>query len=202
MTAEPGTTEAPRKIVVLVSGTGTILQSLIDAERDSAVATDYKIIAVGADKPDIEGLARAERAGIPTFVVNPLKSSSRVEWDQALAERLSDYRPDWVVSAGFMRILGPQVLRKFPNRIINTHPSLLPSFPGAHAIDDALSHGVKVTGCTVHIVDSGVDTGPILAQVAVLVESGDDSETLHERVKQVERKLLIDTINQLCTQDQ
>ncbi|MFZ1362845.1 MAG: phosphoribosylglycinamide formyltransferase [Candidatus Nanopelagicales bacterium] len=202
MTAEPGTTEAPRKIVVLVSGTGTILQSLIDAERDSAVATDYKIIAVGADKPDIEGLARAERAGIPTFVVNPLKSSSRVEWDQALAERLSDYRPDWVVSAGFMRILGPQVLRKFPNRIINTHPSLLPSFPGAHAIDDALSHGVKVTGCTVHIVDSGVDTGPILAQVAVSVESGDDSETLHERVKQVERKLLIDTINQLCTQDQ
>lgn len=202
MTAESGSFEAPRKIVVLVSGSGTILQSLIDAERDSTVTTNYKIIAVGADKPDIEGLARAERAGIPTFVVNPLKSSSRVEWDQALAERLSDYRPDWVVSAGFMRILGPQVLRKFPDRIINTHPSLLPSFPGAHAIDDALAHGVKVTGCTVHIIDSGVDTGPILAQVAVKIEPGDSSETLHERVKQVERKLLVDTINQLGTHDQ
>lgn len=202
MTAETSAVRAPRKIVVLVSGSGTILQSLIDAERDAAVITDYTIVAVGADKPDIEGLGRAERAGIPTFVVNPLKSSSRVEWDQALAERLSDYQPEWVVSAGFMRILGPQVLRKFPNKIINTHPSLLPSFPGAHAVDDALAHGVKVTGCTVHIVDSGVDTGPILAQVAVPVEPDDDADTLHERVKQVERKLLLDTINKLCTQDQ
>lgn len=202
MTAETSAVRAPRKIVVLVSGSGTILQSLIDAERDSLVTTDYTIVAVGADKPDIEGLGRAESAGIPTFVVNPLKSSSRIEWDQALAERLSDYQPEWVVSAGFMRILGPQVLRKFPNKIINTHPSLLPSFPGAHAVDDALAHGVKVTGCTVHIVDSGVDTGPILAQVAVPVEPDDDADTLHERVKQVERKLLLDTINKLCTQDQ
>ena len=185
---------------MLISGSGTNLQALIDAEQDPSVETNYTIIGVGADKPDIEGLARAERAGIPTFVVNPLKSSSRVEWDQALAERLSDYQPNWVVSAGFMRILGPQVLRKFDNRIVNTHPSLLPSFPGAHAIDDALAHGVKITGCTIHLVDSGVDTGPILAQAAVKVEPGDDSDILHERVKQVERSLLLKTINKICTQ--
>ena len=185
---------------MLISGSGTNLQALIDAEQDPSVETNYTIIGVGADKPDIEGLARAERAGIPTFVVNPLKSSSRVEWDQALAERLSDYLPNWVVSAGFMRFLGPQVLRKFDNRIVNTHPSLLPSFPGAHAIDDALAHGVKITGCTIHLVDSGVDTGPILAQAAVKVEPGDDSDILHERVKQVERSLLLTTINRLCTQ--
>ncbi len=191
----------PSKIVVLVSGSGTILQSLIDAEQDLAIDTRYTIVSVGSDKPEIEGLARAERAGIPTFIVDPTKSSSRIEWDQALAERLSDYQPDWVVSAGFMRILGPQVLRKFPNRIINTHPSLLPSFPGAHAVDDALAHGVKVTGTTVHIVDSGVDTGPILAQAAVPVEPSDDAGTLHERVKQVERKLLLNTVNTLCSQD-
>lgn len=189
----------PAKIVVLVSGSGTNLQALIDAQNDPLVETAFTIVAVGADKPDIEGLERAERAGISTFVVNPLKSSSRVEWDQALAERLMDYQPDWVVSAGFMRILGPQVLRKLTNRIVNTHPSLLPSFPGAHAIDDALAHGVKITGCTIHLVDSGVDTGPILAQAAVPVEPGDTADSLHERVKQVERSLLLNTVNRLCT---
>lgn len=190
----------PSRIVVLVSGSGTNLQALIDAELDPAVPTDFTIAAVGADKSEIEGLARAERAGIPTFVVNPKTSSSRIEWDQALAERLVDYQPDWVVSAGFMRILGPQVLRKFPNRIVNTHPSLLPSFPGAHAVSDALAHGVKVTGCTIHLVDSGVDTGPILAQAAVPILPEDDVDSLHDRVKQVERSLLLATVNKLCTQ--
>lgn len=196
--AAPDTATPTSKIVVLISGSGTNLQALIDAEQDPSVATNYSIVAVGADKAEIAGLSRAERVGIPTFVVNPKTSSSRIEWDQALAERLSDYQPDWVVSAGFMRILGPQVLRKFSNRIINTHPSLLPAFPGAHAVDDALAHGVKVTGCTIHLVDSGVDTGPILAQIAVPIESKDDAESLHERIKQTERTLLVSTLNQLC----
>jgi phosphoribosylglycinamide formyltransferase-1 len=142
-------------------------------------------------------LARAEQAGIPVFVERPADHPDRPAWDAALLARLRAFDPDWVVSAGFMRILGPSVVDAFPGRIVNTHPALLPAFAGAHGVRDALRYGVKVTGCTVHVVDHGVDTGPILAQRAVEVLPGDDEASLHERIKEVERTLLVETLAQL-----
>lgn len=185
------------RLVVLISGTGSNLQALIDA-----TGADYpaQVVAVGADRAGIAGLDRATAAGIPTFVVNPGEYSDRDAWDQALALEIQRYEPDWVVSAGFMRILREHVLRAFPDRIVNTHPALLPAFPGAHAVRDAIAYGVKVTGCTVHLVDAGVDTGPVLAQASVELLRDDDEESLHERIKVLERELLVDTIGQLCRQ--
>lgn len=185
------------RLVVLISGTGSNLQALIDA-----TGADYpaQVVAVGADRAGIAGLDRATAAGIPTFVVNPGEYSDRDAWDQALALEIQGYEPDWVVSAGFMRILREHVLRAFPDRIVNTHPALLPAFPGAHAVRDAIAYGVKVTGCTVHLVDAGVDTGPVLAQASVELLRDDDEESLHERIKVLERELLVDTIGQLCRQ--
>jgi phosphoribosylglycinamide formyltransferase 1 len=179
-----------------VSGSGTLLQALIDA----SAASDYpvKVVAVGADRLGIEGLARAERATIPNFAVRLADHPSRQSWDSALTNALDAYRPDLVVSAGFMKILGPTFLAGFGGRILNTHPALLPSFPGAHPVADALEHGVKVTGCTVHLVDAGVDTGPILAQHAVTVESDDSETDLHERIKVVERRMLVDVVGRLA----
>lgn len=184
------------RLVVLISGSGTNLQALIDASQ----AEDFPatIVAVGSDNPQATGLARAQAAGIATFVVPPKDFDSRQQWDVELAGRIVEYQPDWVVSAGFMRILGSAVLDSFPQRIINTHPALLPSFPGAHAVRDALSYGVTVTGCTVHIVDAGVDTGPVLAQQAVEVLPDDDEESVHERIKVVERQLLVQMVDKLC----
>jgi phosphoribosylglycinamide formyltransferase-1 len=127
--------------------------------------------------------------------------SDRAQWDAELAVAIAAHNPDWVVSAGFMRILGPEVLAQFPNRIVNTHPALLPSFPGAHAVADALAYGVTVTGCTVHLVDAGVDTGPVLAQQAVSVKVDDTEESLHERIKSVERELLVEVVQRLCRHD-
>jgi phosphoribosylglycinamide formyltransferase-1 len=193
----------PARIVVLVSGSGTLLQELLDvAEREEYPA---KVIAVGADRHGIEGLARAERAGVPGFVVRTRDFADRAAWDHALTEAVAEHQPDLVVSAGFMKILGPGFLSRFPNRVINTHPALLPSFPGAHAVREALEYGVKVTGCTVHLVDGGVDTGPILAQEPVFVCPGDSESELHERIKTVERRLLVDVVAELavdgCTVD-
>lgn len=183
------------RLVVLVSGGGTNLQALLDAHQDA-----YEIVAVIADRADAGGLARAAAAGIPTLVVDPGDHPDRAAWDHALAASITSCHPEWVVCAGFMRILGPDVLAAFPARVVNTHPALLPAFPGAHGVRDALDYGVQVTGCTVHLVDAGVDTGPILAQRAVEVREGEDEAALHERIKVVERELLVDIVTRLCAQ--
>ncbi|GAB3437137.1 hypothetical protein GCM10027436_16690 [Actinophytocola sediminis] len=182
----------PVRVVVLVSGSGTLLQSVLDASTTPRFPV--RVVAVGADRPGIEGLARAERAGVPGFVVRLGDHADRAAWDVALADAVAAYQPDLVVSAGFMKILGPAFLARFAGRVVNTHPALLPAFPGAHAVADALAYGVAVTGCTVHLVDAGVDTGPIVAQQAVAVAPDDDVATLHERIKVVERRLLVEVI--------
>lgn len=192
--------------MVLVSGSGTNLQALLDASAGDACgdvhgdvhgdAYGATVVAVGADRDGVEGLARAERAGVPTFVERVGDHPSRDEWDESLAARIAEHRPDLVVSAGFMKILGPRVLASFP--VVNTHPALLPAFPGAHAVRDALAYGVRVTGCTVHLVDAGVDTGPVIAQEAVAVRDGDDERSLHERIKTVERRLLVEVVGRMA----
>jgi phosphoribosylglycinamide formyltransferase-1 len=180
---------------VLVSGAGTNLQALIDA----CACPDYgaEVVAVGADRPGIEGLARAERAGIPTFVHRLADYPDRAAWDRALADSCAAAKPDLVISAGFMKLVGEPFLGRFGGAFINTHPSLLPSFPGMHAPRDALEYGVTVTGCTVFLVDTGVDAGPVVAQAAVPVFRGDDERSLHERIKAVERGLLVDTVGRM-----
>jgi phosphoribosylglycinamide formyltransferase-1 len=183
-------------VIVLVSGVGSNLQALIDASRDPAYGA--AIVAVGADRTDIEALARAERAGIPTFVVELPDFDSRADWDIALTQQAAKYDPDLVVLAGFMKLVGPAFLDRFAGRIVNTHPSLLPSFPGAHGPRDALDHGVKVTGATLFYVDAGLDEGPIIAQVPVPVEPGDDVESLHERIKVAERDMLTAWVGRLA----
>ncbi len=183
------------RLVVLVSGGGTNLQALIDATK----TPDYgaEIVAVGADRDGIEGLTRAERAGITTFVVEPAEFDDRVDWDLELAEVVAAHEPDVVILAGFMRLVGPAFLGLFGGRTVNTHPSLLPSFPGMQAPQDALDYGVKVTGATLFVVDDGVDTGPIIAQVPVPVLDDDDVETLHERIKVSERTMLVEWVGRL-----
>jgi formyltetrahydrofolate-dependent phosphoribosylglycinamide formyltransferase len=190
----------PARIVVLASGSGTLLQSVIDAAATERLAAE--IVAVGSDVPGVMALTRAEQAGIPVFVERPADHPNRRAWDIALLAHLRSFDPDWVVSAGFMRILGATVVDAFPGRIVNTHPALLPAFAGAHGVRDALRYGVKVTGCTVHVVDHGVDTGPILAQRAVEVLPGDDEASLHERIKEVERTLLVETLARLIGENQ
>lgn len=186
---------APARVVVLASGTGSLLQSLLDA-----AVGDYpaRVVAVGTDRA-CRAITIAADAAIPSYTVRLGDHPDRAAWDAALTAATADHEPDLIVSAGFMKILGSQFLTRFPGRVINTHPALLPSFPGAHAVPDALAYGVKVTGCTVHAVDAGMDTGPILAQEAVAVEDGDDEETLHERIKTVERRLLVDVLAALAT---
>ena len=183
------------RLLVLVSGAGTLLQALLDAQASGDLAAE--VVAVGADRPGIEGLARAERAGVPTFVVRLGDFAERADWDAALTEACAAHTPDLVVSAGFMKLFGAAFLDRFGDRTINTHPALLPAFPGMHAAADALAAGVDVTGATVFRVDAGIDSGEILAQEPVPVLPGDDVETLHERIKIVERRLLVDTVNQL-----
>ncbi|MFI7698341.1 phosphoribosylglycinamide formyltransferase [Nonomuraea sp. NPDC049480] len=182
------------RLVVLVSGSGTNLQALLDASADPSYGA--RVVAVGADREGIEGLARATRAGIPTFVEKLGDYATRADWDAAIAAKIASYEPDLVVSAGFMKILGKPTLDAFP--VLNTHPALLPSFPGAHGVRDALAHGVKVTGCTVMLADEGVDTGPIVAQEAVPVLPDDDEATLHERIKTVERRLLVEIVGRMA----
>lgn len=184
----------PARVVALVSGVGTLLQALLDA-----AGPDYpaQIVAVGADRPGAGGLRRAEKSGLPAFVVEVARHPDRGSWDAALTEAVASYAPDLVVTAGFMRLLGPAFLDRFAGRIVNSHPSLLPAFPGPRAVADALAHGVRVTGTTVHLVDAGMDTGPIVAQRAVEVRPGDTEEQLHERIKLVERRLLVDVVADL-----
>ncbi|NYI07961.1 phosphoribosylglycinamide formyltransferase [Allostreptomyces psammosilenae] len=192
----PARTPGPARLVVLVSGSGTNLQALIDACADPSYGA--RVVAVGSDRLGIAGLERAERAGIPTFTASLADFPDRAAWDHALTEATAAHDPDLVVSAGFMKIVGAQFLARFAGRIVNTHPALLPAFPGAHGVRDALAYGAKVTGCTVHLVDEGVDTGPIIAQGAVPVLPEDDEDTLHERIKQVERSLLVDVVGRIA----
>ncbi|PYC78106.1 phosphoribosylglycinamide formyltransferase [Streptomyces tateyamensis] len=197
--AFPPPVDRPARLVVLVSGSGTNLQALLDAVADPAYGAE--IVAVGADRDGIAGLTRAERAGVPTFVHRIKDHADRADWDAALTASVERHRPDLVVTAGFMKILGARFMAAFAGRIVNTHPALLPAFPGAHGVADALAYGVRVTGCTVHLVDAGVDTGPIIAQGVVEVldaDHADGGEALHERIKTVERRLLVEIVGRLA----
>ena len=184
------------RVVVLVSGSGTTLQALVDAARDRQYPA--QVVAVGADRDGIAALNRAAAAGVPTFVCRVADHPTRDAWDAALTDTVAGYAPDLVVSAGFLKLAGPHFLARFGGRYDNTHPALLPSFPGMHGARDALEHGVKVTGCTLFLVDAGVDTGPILAQAAVPVLDDDDEESLHERIKVAERALLVDAVARMA----
>ncbi len=186
----------PARVVVLVSGSGTLLQALLDATADPGYPA--QVVAVGADRSGIEGLARAGRAGVPTFVESVRAHPDRMAWNAALTATVAAHRPDLIVSAGFMKILGAAFLKEIGCPMINTHPALLPAFPGAHPVADTLAYGVKVTGATVHLVDDGVDTGPVLAQAAVEVRPGDTVDELHERIKIEERRLLVGTVAALA----
>jgi phosphoribosylglycinamide formyltransferase 1 len=186
----------PARLVVLVSGAGTNLQALLDAGSDPAYGA--RVVAVGADRAGIEGLARAERAGVPTFVHRVKDHPTREDWDAALTASCRAHAPDLVVLAGFMKLTGAAFLAEFGGRCVNTHPALSPSFPGMHAPADALAYGVKVSGATLFVVDAGVDTGPIVAQVAVPVEDGDDESALHERIKVAERSMLVATVGRMA----
>jgi phosphoribosylglycinamide formyltransferase 1 len=184
------------RLVVLVSGAGTNLQALIDACADPAYGAE--VVAVGADRDGIEALRRAEKAEIPTFVLRVGDHPSREAWDEALASRVASFQPDLVVLAGFMRLTGQAFLSRFGGRAVNTHPALSPAFPGLHGPQDALEYGVKVSGCTLFIVDDGVDTGPIVAQAAVPVEDDDTAEALHERIKVIERAMLVEYVGRMA----
>ncbi len=181
---------------MLASGTGSLLRSLLEATRQPGYPAT--VVAVGVDR-DCAATEHAEAFGVSSFKVALRDFADRAEWDVALTEVVAAFEPDLVVSAGFMKILGPAFMDRFGGRIINTHPALLPAFPGAHGVRDALAYGVRVTGSTVHLVDTGVDTGPILAQEAVTVLPDDDEDTLHERIKVVERRLLAEVVAAVAT---
>jgi phosphoribosylglycinamide formyltransferase-1 len=182
-------------LVVLASGTGSLLESLLDAATGDYPA---RVVAVGTDRA-CRALDVAAAASVPAYTVRLGDHPDRAAWDAAITAATAEHRPDLVVSAGFMKILGREFLSRFLGRVVNTHPALLPAFPGAHAVLEALTYGVRLTGCTVHLVDEGVDTGPILAQEAVPVLDGDDEASLHERIKVVERQLLVDVLAAMAT---
>lgn len=184
------------RVVVLVSGAGSNLAALLAAHDDDAYGA--RVVGVVSDKAAAGGLEIARAAGVPTAVVAPADFEDRAAWDRALARSVSVFSPDLVVSAGFMRILGAAFLTEFGGRTVNTHPALLPSFPGAHGVRDALAYGVRVTGATFHVVDAGVDTGPIIAQTVVEVLDDDDEESLHERIKVAEREMLVAQVGRLA----
>ena len=156
------------------------------------------MVAVASDRPQSRALQRAQDAGVPAVAVALGDSSDRARWNLDLADAVAAHEPDLVVLAGFMRLLAPGFLDRFPQRVVNTHPALLPSFPGAHAVADALAYGVKVSGVTVHLVDEGVDTGPVVAQAAVPVLDGDDEAALQARIQEVERPLYVDAVGRLA----
>jgi phosphoribosylglycinamide formyltransferase-1 len=184
------------RLVVLASGSGTTLQALLDAS--AAPSFGAQVVAVGTDRTGIEAIARAERAGAETFTCRTSQYGERDEWDAALADAVAAYEPDLVISAGFMKLVGPHFLKTFGGRFVNSHPALLPAFPGMHGARDALEHGVKITGCTLFVVDDGVDTGPIIAQTAVPVLDTDDEAALHERIKIAEREMLVEYIGRMA----
>jgi phosphoribosylglycinamide formyltransferase 1 len=172
------------------------LQALLDAS--AAPSFGAQVVAVGTDRAGIEAIARAERAGAETFTCRTSQYGDRDEWDAALTDAVAAYEPDLVISAGFMKLVGPHFLKTFGGRFVNSHPALLPAFPGMHGARDALEHGVKITGCTLFVVDDGVDTGPIIAQVPVPVLDADDEASLHERIKVAERDMLVDYIGRMA----
>jgi phosphoribosylglycinamide formyltransferase-1 len=181
---------------VLASGSGSTLQALLDAAADPAYGA--QVVAVGSDEPEARALERARAAGVEAFAVALADSPDRGAWNLALADAVAEHAPGLVVCAGFMRILSSDFLARFPSRVVNTHPALLPSFPGAHAVADALAYGVRVTGVTVHLVDAGVDTGPVVAQAAVPVLPGDTEASLHARIQDVERPLVVEAVRRLA----
>jgi phosphoribosylglycinamide formyltransferase-1 len=183
------------RLVVLASGSGSTLQALLDAHDLGA-----EIVAVGSDRPGIGALDRAEQAGVATFTVRLSDFATRADWDRALTDAVAAHEPDLVISAGFMKLVGKDFLARFEDRYINSHPALLPSFPGMHGPRDALEYGVKVTGCTLFVVDDGVDTGPIIAQATVPVLDSDDEATLHERIKIAERAMLVEQVGLMARQ--
>ena len=184
------------RLVVLVSGSGTTLQALLDAADNPAWGA--QVVAVGADREGTLGEKRAADRGIPTFVRRVPDFPTREAWDAEMAEVVASYDPTLVVSAGFMKLAGATFLERFAGRYVNTHPALLPSFPGMHGARDALEHGVKVTGATLFVVDGGIDTGPIVAQTAVPVLDDDTEDTLHERIKVAERAMLVDAVGRMA----
>jgi phosphoribosylglycinamide formyltransferase 1 len=186
---------APARLVVLISGSGSNLQALLDACEDPAYGA--QVVAVGADREGIAGLDRAAAAGVPTFVHKVKDHAERASWDRALTASVAEYKPDLVISAGFLKLVGDDFLGAFGDRYINTHNALLPAFPGIHGPRDALEYGVKVAGATLFFVDGGVDTGPIISQVVVPVEDDDTEETLTERIKEVERRQLVEWVGRL-----
>jgi phosphoribosylglycinamide formyltransferase 1 len=184
------------RLVVLVSGTGSNLEALLAAHQVPAFGA--RVVGVISDRSDIRALEIARAAGVPTAVVSLRDFEDRAAWDVALTEAVAVFSPDVVVLAGFMKLVGPPFLARFENRVVNTHPALLPSFPGAHGVRDALAYGVTVSGCSVIVVDGGIDAGPILAQEAVPVMPDDDESSLHERIKVVERRLLVDVVGRIA----
>ncbi len=194
----PAVTEDPLtvRLAVLVSGTGSNLRALLQAAADPAYGAE--VVAVGSDRGEVPALDLAAAAGVPHLVVRVSDFPNRLAWDRALADAVSAYRPDLVILAGFMKIVGEEFLSRFPQQVVNTHPTLLPAFPGAHPVRDTLAYGVKLTGATVHLVDAGIDSGPVIAQAAVRVLPGDSEETLHERIKGVERSLLVETVGHMA----
>lgn len=193
------------RIVLLASGSGTLTQAVLDAfaESESGPAGDHgvEIAAIGSDSPSAGVLERARAHSVPTFVLSPKDCADRDDWNLRLRDIVAEHRPDWIVSAGFMRILGASFIAAFDKRIINTHPALLPAFPGAHGVRDALAHGVRITGGTIHLVDAGVDTGPIITQYAVPITDEDTEETVHERIKARERAELVRLLAHLAHHD-
>ena len=183
-------------VVILLSGAGTTMAPLLAAAAGETFGAS--VAAVGSDRPSAPGLELAAAQGVATFVVDASQYPNRVTWSAALADTVAGYHPDLVLCAGLMRILDPLFLNRFPGRVVNSHPSLLPAFPGAVAVSDALAYGVQVTGATLHLVDAGVDTGPIIAQVPVPVLVDDDESSLHERIKTAERQMLLDLIPRLA----
>lgn len=181
---------------MLASGTGNTLQAILDATADPSYGA--QVVAVGTDRPGVRALERAETAGVAAFTVALADCPDRATWNLALADAVAAHAPDLVVCAGFMRILSADFLARFPSRVVNTHPALLPSFPGAHAVADALAYGVRISGVTVHFVDEGVDTGPVVAQAAVPVEQDDDEASLHARIQGVEQPLYVEAIGRLA----
>jgi phosphoribosylglycinamide formyltransferase 1 len=184
------------RLVVLVSGAGTNLQALLDACASESYGA--RVVAVGADRDGIAALARARAAGTATFTLRVRDFPARDDWDLALTAACAGFEPDLIILAGFMKLVGADFLAAFGGRVINTHPALLPSFPGMQGVKDALDYGVKVSGCTVFLVDEGTDSGPVIAQAAVPVHDDDDEAALHERIKVAERALLVDTVGRLA----
>jgi phosphoribosylglycinamide formyltransferase 1 len=179
------------RLVVLASGSGSTLQALLDDPVLGAL-----VVAAGTDVPGCRAMDRARERGVPVFETPLRDFPDRAAWNAGLAEQVARHEPDLVVLAGFMRVLGPDFVSAF--RVVNTHPALLPAFPGAHAVRDALAAGVATTGVTVHWVDEGVDTGPVLAQAEVPVAPGDDEDSLRARIQAVEKPLYVQTLTRLC----